>query len=354
MTPYICLIAFIFLLPIFLKTIFKKNMNNSYLLLSMIAIFLIMSLKSTSVGIDTDGYAKMYETFFRASWSNYDLYWTEWGYETLEMIFTHIFHFDFYQFTAVIYVFICFSYYRFWKKYSSDYTLSMIIYICFGSFVFDLSGIRNALAIAIFLFAVPYIEEKGIKNIIKYLLIVLIAAQIHKSAYVCLLLLLFVKCSFPIIAYVFIPVIVLILRPVLLPVILIISNQEVSTGVQVGGNIIFYIFILLLPVFFALINTKGKIKKSQMYNELFSNILALKMFYFSILLVIIAGESTFNRIANYGLFFITILLPNSLIKLDKKTRIISKLLLYFFLLCYFWIFKISVNQLKMLPYVFHG
>ena len=93
MTPYICLIAFIFLLPIFLKIIFKKNINNGYLLLSMIAIFLIMALKSTSVGTDTYGYSKMYESFFHASWSNYDLYWTEWGYETLEMIFTHFFHF---------------------------------------------------------------------------------------------------------------------------------------------------------------------------------------------------------------------------------------------------------------------
>lgn len=353
MTPYICLIAFIFLLPIFLKIIFKKNINNGYLLLSMIAIFLIMALKSTSVGTDTYGYSKMYESFFHASWSNYDLYWTEWGYETLEMIFTHFFHFDFYQFAAVIYAFICFSYYRFWKKYSSDYTLSMIIYICFGSFVFDLSGIRNALAIAIFLFAVPYIEEKGIKNIMKYLLIVLIAAQIHKSAYICIFILIFVKASLPIIIYILSPFVVLFFRSMLAPLILLISDKEILGNVQIGGNIIFYIFVLLLPIVFILIKSDGKISKSLIHSQLVSNNLALKMFYFSFLLMLIAGESTFNRIANYGLFFITILLPNSLMNLNRRTKLFSKFILYIFLLIYFWVFKLSVNQLKILPYIFH-
>lgn len=353
MTPYICLIVFIFLLPIFLKVIFKNNINNKYLFLSIIAIFLILSLKSTSVGIDTFGYKSMYDSFFKANWNNYDLYWTEWGYETLEMIFTHFFNFDFYQFEAVLYAFICFSYYNFWKKYSSDYTLSMIIYICFGSFVFDLSGIRNALALAIFLFAVPYIKEKGIKNILKYFAIVLIAAQIHKSAYVCILLFLFVRYSYPIITYLLFPIIVLIFRPLLFPLITVISGKEIATGIQVGGNLFFYIIVLLLPIVFILIKSNGVIRKSVILDSLSSNDLAMKMLYFSILLMLIAGETTLNRIANYGLFFVSTLLPNSLLNLDKQTRIIAKIILYGFLLCYFWIFKLSVNELNMLPYIFH-
>lgn len=353
MTPYICLIVFVFLLPIFLKIIFKNNINNKYLFLSIIAIFLILSLKSTSVGTDTYGYEKMYESFFRASWNNYDLYWTEWGYETLEMIFTHFFNFDFYQFEAILYAFICFSYYNFWKKYSSDYTLSMIIYICFGSFVFDLSGIRNALALSIFLFAVPYIKEKEIKNILKYFLIVLIAAQIHKSAYVCILLFLFVRYSYPVISYLLFPIIVLIFRPLLSPLITVISGKELATGIQAGGNLFFYIIVLLLPIVFILIKSKGVISKSIISDYLALNSTGIKMMYFSILLMLLAGESTFNRVANYGLFFMTILLPNSLVVLDKRTRTIIKMILYFFLLCYFWIFKLSINELNMLPYIFH-
>lgn len=353
MTPYICLIAFIFLLPIFLQIIFKKNISNSCLLISIIAIFLIMALKSTSVGTDTHGYSQMYESFFHASWSNYDLYWTEWGYETLEMIFTHFFHFDFYQFTAVIYAFICFSYYHFWKKYSSDYTLSMIIYICFGSFVFDLSGIRNALALAIFLFAVPYIEEKGIKNIIKYLLIVLIAAQIHKSAYICIFILIFVRWSHSLILYIFCPVVTLLFRPFILPIITLISGKDVSNGVQVGGNLIFYITLLLLPIIFIIIKNDGKLSMTSMHDMFYCNNLSMKMIYFSILIMLLAGESTFNRVANYGLFFVTILLPNSLEGLDKNTRVVSKSLLFIFLLAYFWIYKLSANELNMLPYIFH-
>lgn len=353
MTPYICLIAFIFLLPIFLQIIFKKNISNSCLLISMIAIFLIMALKSTSVGTDTYGYSKMYESFFHASWSNYDLYWTEWGYETLEMIFTHFFHFDFYQFTAVIYAFICFSYYHFWKKYSSDYTLSMLIYICFGTFVFDLSGIRNALAIAIFLFAVPYIKESGIKNIIKYFIIVMIAAQIHKSAYICILLFIFVRWSYPLIIYIFMPVLTLFFRPFILPIITLISGKDISNGIQAGGNLIFYIVVLLLPLFFTIIKNNGKLSMTLIHDMFYSSNLSMKMIYISILLMLLAGESTFNRVADYGLFFVTILLPNSLEELEKSTRVISKSLLLIFLLAYFWIYKISTNELHMLPYIFH-
>lgn len=357
MTIYSCLIILILLLPFLVAILSKEDNNNKCLFLSIVAVFLVMSLKSTTVGKDTAGYARMYETFTYASWNNYDLYWTEWGFETLEMVFTHFLKFDFYQFAAVVYAFICFSYYRFWKRYSNDSTLTLIIYICFGSFVFDLSGIRNALAMAIYLLAVPYAEEKGLKSILKYFALILIAAQIHKSAYIGILFYFFIKWPLPKLFYIISPIIVVASRPVLAPVIRLISNKELSAGVQVGGNVIFYIIVLLLPVLFRLIWRNSHSIECEVdspMQEYFSLIsMPMRVFYIGVLLLLLAGESTFNRIANYGLFFVTVLLPNSLTPLNMKSRAIFKMLLYVFLFVYFWAFKLSINELEMLPYVFH-
>lgn len=357
MTIYSCLIILILFLPFVVMIFSKKNTDKGCLLISMLAIFLIMALKSTSVGRDTVGYVKMYNAFTYASWNNYDLYWTEWGYETLEMFFTHFLKFDFYQFTAVVYAFICFSYYKFWKRYSCDYTLTLIIYICFGSFVFDLSGIRNALAMAIFLLAVPYAEEEGYKGTLKYFVLVLVAAQIHNSAYVGILFYFFIKWSFSKFVYIISPIIVLISRPVLSSIIKLISDKELSEGVQAGGNVIVYIIILLLPVFFGMVwKNLNRLEDEVEFpmQEYFSLIaMPMRVFYFGVLLLLLAGESTFNRVANFGLFFVTVLLPNSLTPLDMKSRTISKILLYLFLFAYFWIFKISVNELDILPYIFN-
>lgn len=352
MTLYIGLIIFILFLPFVLSIVFRNNVDSKCLVLSMIAIFVIMALKSTSVGRDTAGYERMYVSFFKANWNNYDLYWTEWGYETLEMIFTHFFKFNFYQFVASIYAFMCFSYYKFWKRYSSDYTLSIIIYICFGSFVFDLSGVRNALAIAIFLLAVPYAEEKGLKNSIKYFVLVLIAAQIHHSAYVGILFFFFIKWAFPSIVYVISPFVILVLRPILFPIIKLISNKELSVEIQAGGNVIFYIMVLILPIILG-ISWKNASVETEEVVELFFQSIAMQMraLYLGILLLLLAGTSTFNRIANFGLFFVTILLPNSLAFLKQSSRGIVKILLYLFLFSYFWIFKISANELDFLPYI---
>ena len=357
MTIYIFLIILILFLPFVVTMLSKRNIDNKCLFLSLIAIFLIMALKSTSVGRDTAGYARMYETYAYASWNNYDLYWTEWGYETLEMVFTHFFKYDFYQFAAVVYAFICFSYYRFWKRYSNDSTLTLIIYICFGAFVFDLSGIRNALAMAIYLLAVPYAEEKGIKSTLKYLALILIAAQIHKSAYIGILFYFFIKWPLPKLFYIVSPIIVLASRSVLSPIIKLISNKELSEGVQVGGNVIFYIIVLLLPVFFGMLWRNSNRIEDEIeapIQEYFSIIaMPMRVSYLGVLLLLLAGESTLNRVANFGLMFVTILLPNSLTLLNMKSRAISKLLLYLFLFAYFWMFKISVNELDILPYVFN-
>ncbi len=69
-------------------------------------------------------------------------------------------------------------------KNSSNITLSFIIFLCFGLFIFYCSGIRQATAICLVLMAYELIKNK--KHIVPFL-IILIASSIHTSALVALI-----------------------------------------------------------------------------------------------------------------------------------------------------------------------
>lgn len=65
-------------------------------------------------------------------------------------------------------------------RYYSDYVLTgLLVYYSFYFFVFDLSGIRQCLAVQVFLFSLKYI---GQKNFWKFFLTILCAVSVHWSS----------------------------------------------------------------------------------------------------------------------------------------------------------------------------
>lgn len=358
---YFLLIIYILLCPHIINYYIPniEKQQSKILGTSLFAIFLLLALKAPSVGRDTLGYKKMYESFAYASWNNYNLYWTESGFEFLEMFFTHILKFDFQAFAATLYAFICFSYYIFLKKYSEDVMFSLLIYVCFGFIVFDLSGIRFSTSLAISLFAFPFAQKKGIRYFIAYFLIILLASQIHRGAYFCFFLyfvihittkgwqkLLYI--SFPAFLVVGLPLLNILLRPF--------SRKTFSIGIFIGGSVIFYIGVL------ALIFIENLLLRSQPqytndmaeYISVFDNedlATMTRLFYIGIVLVIALGEQTIVRTANYSLFFITALLPNAVKLMNNKSKFVMKTILIVFFISFFYIFKIMTNDLYMLPYI---
>lgn len=356
MVPYICLIFYLLILPLFIQSNDREGRERTRLWFTLIPIFLLMALKATSVGRDTSGYARMYDSFFSASWSNYDLYWTERGYETLEMVFTHILNFNFTQFAATLYAFICVSYYKFWKRYSKDGCFSCFVYVCFGLICFDLSGLRNALALAIFLLAVPYAEKRGFWNGVKYFAILWVATQIHNSAYAGIFYFFMIRYSLPKIMYVVAPFVVLVAQPVLAPLVKEVTNKSIA-GSALGGNFMFYVVVLILPVLLWLLwKNVGIIYKEHTSSGRIENWfqemeMPMQVLYAGILFLMFSGGGNFSRVANYGLFFISVLIPNALYPLNRKSQILLRVLVTMFLLMYFWIYKLKMNDLDMLPYI---
>lgn len=357
MTLYICLVLYMLVLPLLVQDRFPKRRERKRLILALIPIYLMLALKATTVGSDTAGYKRMYDSFFYASWSNYDLYWTEHGYETLEMIATHILNLNFAQFAAIIYAFICISYYKFWKKYSRDVGYSCFVYVCIGLICFDLSGLRNALALAIFLLAVPYAEERGFWNGVKFFAIMFIAAQIHNSAYVGFIYFVLIRYSLPKLVYLAAPFATLAGKRVFASLIKGISNKDIA-GSSFGGNVIFYVlilvFILVLRYLWSRENFDSNSSKvTSGLGTYFKEIeMPMRVFYLAIMLLLFSGSGSFTRVANYGLFFSTILLPNACVPLNKRSHIMVKCVLSTLLIAYFYWFKLRLNELNMLPYLF--
>lgn len=368
MLIYIFLLIYILIVAAISKVLFKtENKQKIFcLIFSMIAIYLVLALKAPSVGRDIEGYKRMYESFKDASWGHYDLYWTETGYEFLEMFFVHILRFDFQGFAASIYAVAIISYSVFFYRYSKDVTLSVFVYICFGFFSFDISGIRNMLSIAIILFAVPFAQKKRFGWNILYFASGILAAQIHRAAYFSLLMFFFIRFSMEKNKKLLLPlfaVVSLALRPFANNILAAFNTENKVEEVSIGGNIIVYIFALLFPfiIWSVAKYEMGATRKNAGYNavavkseDFFADMkMPMRVFYFGIITAVLAGTGTLVRLAQAPLVFMTLVIPAPIEKLEPKSRIIMKTAAYCLLGIYFYLFKLRANELDMCPYIFY-
>ena len=368
MLIYIYLLIFIFTVKVASEILFKKPERQKIfcLIFSMIAVYLVLALKAPSVGRDIEGYKQMYDSFKGASWSNFDLYWTETGYEFLEMVFTHILKFDFQGFAACIYGFSILSYSLFFYKYSANVTLSLFVYMSFGFFTFDISGIRNMLSIAIVLLAVPFAEKKLLRWNLIYFALAILAAQIHRAAYFSLLMFFFIRFSMEKNKKLLLPlfaVVSLALRPFANNILAAFNTENKVEEVSIGGNIIVYIFALLFPfiIWSVAKYEMGATRKNAGYNavavkseDFFADMkMPMRVFYFGIITAVLAGTGTLVRLAQAPLVFMTLVLPAPIEKLESKSRLVIKTIVYGILVLYFYIFKLRPNDLDMCPYIFY-
>lgn len=75
-------------------------------------------------------------------------------------------------------IIVAFTSYFIWHN-SEDYSISWLVFICLGSMIFAMNGMRQAIAMAICLFSYEYAKRK---KFISFLLVVLVAILFHKSA----------------------------------------------------------------------------------------------------------------------------------------------------------------------------
>ena len=344
--------------------------------ISVVFLFLLFALRAPSVGRDIMGYKEMYENLAANRKYGVDTYWTEKGYDMLELFFGRTLKADWQVFMAFCSGVSILAYFFFIKRYSKDPALSLLIYVLMGHMVFDLSAVRNMLSVAICLAVMPLFEKKGFwPAAVVTLAVIAIATQIHSSAYIFFLLFILYKIpinSITVFFFISLPLFFFGLRgPIMSWAIATFKKSAEDTGASLGGNSFFYAFILFFTVLVFLLYIRqgnGTAKEEatlkrqnsaaartvNMFGELDTSILMpFRMVYIGTLFTIFIGSNTLVRMAQYGLIFTVLLLPNVISKLEIRSRVIVRAAVLCFLILYFYFFKVRTNDLDFLPYVFY-
>ena len=173
MLPYLVILTFI----IFWIVLEKKALNRKAFWLPLVFLSLFAGSRSLKVGTDTGGYVKNFVNNLDSNYYEFskDI---EIGYQFLEYLLLSVTHNYFWLlFTISLIVVSC--YLIIIKRYSVNYGFSIFLFITLGIYTFFFNGMRQGLAMAIFVLATPYLLEK---KAFKYTLLCFFTSFFHISA----------------------------------------------------------------------------------------------------------------------------------------------------------------------------
>lgn len=185
MAPYLLLALGAAVLGFLLCELHPSRRNDIILTAALsVVMFFLSVLRGTSVGVDYQMYlnyfAEVCEGGLPFVFSKNNLYWREVGYSLLEYVIS-LFGSSRLAYAAGIALVCLVLNAVFVYRHSPSPWISMFVFISFGIFGYTLCTIRHQIAIAIFLFALPYLQKK---QFVPYCLIVLLAMTFHKSMFV--------------------------------------------------------------------------------------------------------------------------------------------------------------------------
>lgn len=184
MLPYVFLIIFVFLARAITLSSPKhrvRRVETIYLRIVFIYLYIFCAIRSFEVGIDIPGYIRMYNETANVSWDNWDYVYFERGYIFLMKICNMI-GLSARGFFCFVYALILIPIYKLIKCESKDPFLSVIVFICFQFFVFDLTGLRQGIAMSICMIAFMVALKHQKLSLIIFIALVYFASMIHRSA----------------------------------------------------------------------------------------------------------------------------------------------------------------------------
>ena len=150
-------------------------------ILGCMAVVLIVGLRSDRTGNDTIGYVRNFLAINNVSWESIA---TAQPKDTGYYMFVKLIR----TFTDSKVLFLLITatasligVFDLIKRNSKSPLLALFFYVTLGNFLFVLTGIRQAIAMSICMLAVRFIQSK---KLIPFLLLILLAAQFHHSAYI--------------------------------------------------------------------------------------------------------------------------------------------------------------------------
>lgn len=358
MTEYLLLLGFIFAVGIFCFSNFKnENRETIFLRIVFLAIFLLCALRASSVGRDLPGYENAFLVTKKVAWNNYSYIYFESGYVFLMKVCVRL-GMSFQWFISITSAITLIPLYFYIKKHSENPFLSILIYICYVFFEFNMTGIRQAIASSIVLLGfLIFLNAKKFARI-KLLLFILLASTIHTGAFVCILFLpfSFIKkmptytCAislFTVVAILFRKNILLLLQYAFPE-----DKINVQAGIYIGLN---FIFIFALVIYFLATYRKKDLKCDNLHER--DKLLKLtewqiKWFMFSVPIILVLGMDTAVRSYMFFSQVIIVQLPNSLSVWKKGDRIFINAALIVFFVIFFFTNTLIPNNFDIVPYRF--
>ncbi len=240
----------------------------------------------------------------------------------------------------------CFFYYKFIEEYSKNFSVSTLLFLCLGPFYLStFNGIRQALAVSMFLYSLKYLN----KETWKYILIILIASTFHFTAAILLLMPLCKKFNKNYVIY-YLAGVFLIYLAVESRLIDWLTQRFISSRVRLIGNIvnmdISYIiyFIICLLVIVGSKKLHLNVDKNVMYMVVVTEILVTLAILFP------SYSMIFTRLTSYGSPMMLILVP-LLSSSFKQKKIYNFSVCSFGIIYYIRIINSGVASL--LPYAFN-
>ena len=310
-------------------------------------LFLLLALRSSSVGSDLPGYQAMFARFSMLSFAQISSVHTESGYVLLNKIVA-LLHGDFQWLlvlTAAISVIPIAAVY---KKETEISYLTIALLLFTSDFIMLFSGLRQSIAIAIGMISYVFVKEK---RPIYYLLLIFLAFLFHRSAIVLLLLYPVYHMSLtkkklffiiPMLIFIF-----LFSRQIFNFLLYIISDIYSGEASATGAYLMLALFILF-AVFSYVIPDEKKMDETTMGLR---NILLLCV----VLQMFAMWHSLAMRVNYYFIIFIPLLLPKIINRASTRWKSVaaaSKYIMAAFFLFYFLIITPRNNSLDTFPYHF--
>lgn len=314
---------------------FQYNKSNWKLIESMLlggTLFFVMALRNESVGIDTIQYIYRYNNVRYPLDLNIFLY-PEWLFHGFASLLKNL-NIPNQMYIAIIALIIAIMFSLFYYKYSNNIYYSHYLHVTIGIFSLSLSGLRQTIAIGIFLIAFDYLFYK---KPFRFIISIVIASFIHQSAILLLPIYLFHNWKFSkkngFVILLFFLSIVIFVNPLLGYMVPFLPSKYVYYIINNSNSInpLVIAVSVSIPLFYLLFSKKEN-NLNLFSNRLYS--LFFLMTAFNVLFNILAlNVSMISRLSFYFLPFSMILIPLTLSEIkDKGIRTLFFLLITF--LCF--------------------
>lgn len=333
------------------KNLSQGKKKKRILSISIGLIWLICVLKKYTVGIDVPGYRKIYIMSANWPWFSFSNVYYEKGYTLLMQLFSKN-GIDFQIFNAFVYAVIYVPWYFFLKRYSKQPTMSIIIYICYQFWVFNMSGLRQGMAMSICLIAFMLLEKKRVRNVIGFVLMVVVASFIHRSAILFLFALgiyFFSADIKTLFTFFIIFALSFVLRSNIVGFVnSFAGDYQVGMNMDLGGS---FIMLVGFTIFgFAAITMTSSEKP--IAGQLDIDRASIYMMLCAIAFNLAMNGSSLLRATSYFSMFVTVSFSNSLTRCTWKSKLLANLAVIVFMLGLYFSNVLLPNQLDILPYKF--